>query len=109
MLALLILIIIVTAIWLALMALAICVPYRPQVIKLTRRWVCPPGSEMRIESSVASYHRPGEKGLIVECVHPDGTARLVTGKAISYLACQFFVLALPLATMLVLFIRNLLF
>ena len=55
----LVLIILGVALWLALMGLAVVLPLHPGVLRITRKIVCPPGSEIRVGTSVASYHRPG--------------------------------------------------
>ena len=88
-----------TALFLSLMAAALAVPIRPDVLRLTQRCVCPPGAGMRVDTSKASYHRPGERGLVVTCVGR-GDPRSVTGKAFLWLWVLFFAFALPVGALL---------
>jgi putative effector of murein hydrolase LrgA (UPF0299 family) len=50
---------------------------------------CPNG-EVQYSEFTASYHRPGEKGIIVECVEADGTRTDVTGTSIVYALIGFY-------------------
>ena len=95
----LVLIILGVALWLALMGLAVVLPLRPGVLRITRKIVCPPGCEIRVGTSVASYHRPGERGLFVECVDPNGDSKLITNKAVAVFTGLLFLTALPISAM----------
>jgi hypothetical protein len=79
----LLLIIEAVSVWLALMTLAVTLPFRPQVLHMTKKWVCPPGCEMRIRTNTASYHRPGEKGLSIECIYPAALSSVTCGKLLA--------------------------
>ena len=92
------------ALFLSLMAAALAVPFRPEVLRLTQRCVCPAGAWMRVEVSKASYHRPGERGLVVTCVGR-GDPRSVTGKAFLWLWVLFFAVALPVGALLAVAVR----
>src|SRR5262245_37374060 len=50
---------------------------------------CPNG-EVAYSEYTASYHRPGEKGVVVECVAADGTRTDITGTSILYALIGFY-------------------
>lgn len=101
----LVLIILGVAVWLAVMGLAVVLPLRPGVLSVTQKFVCPPGCEMRVRTSVASYHRLGERGLVVECIAPNGESKLVTGKAVAVFTGLLFMAALPISIVGVFLVR----
>ncbi len=86
-------IIIGLALFVSLMALAVIVPLRPGWIRITERFVCPRGSTMEVQTSKLSYHRPGERGLVVMCKGPGGTTS-INGRAVFCLWLIFFICAL---------------
>jgi putative effector of murein hydrolase LrgA (UPF0299 family) len=50
---------------------------------------CPNG-EVEYQEFTASYHRPGEKGVVVECVESNGTRTDITGISILYSLIAFY-------------------
>jgi hypothetical protein len=51
------------AIWLTCMILAIILPINPNILRITKNFVCPKEKELIIQTAVYSYHRPGQKAL----------------------------------------------
>jgi hypothetical protein len=98
----LIVIILGVAAWLGLMGMALALPIYPGTVRITRWLVCPPGTEMRVGTFVASYHRPGQRGITIECVGADGITRDVKVKALLALWALFFGVSLPAAAVIVL-------
>jgi len=49
------------------MGFAIAVPIYPNIIRITQSFVYPLGSKMKVQKVKLSYHRPGEKGIIIFC------------------------------------------
>ena len=84
----------------AAMVLALVIPLRPDVLRITQRIVCPPGSSLLIRVVKLSYHRPGERGLTVVCRGPDGD-RSVIGRAVFWLWVLLLVPSLALAMLAV--------
>ena len=68
--------------WLALMVLAAMLPLAPGVLAITRPLVCRRGESLEIVRTKASYHRPGETGLVVRCVGGPSGPRNVRFRAI---------------------------
>ncbi len=62
-----ILAVVVASIWLATFVLALILPIRPDFIRMVSPLVCPPGTEMRIETEPGKRYRPGEKIISVYC------------------------------------------
>lgn len=60
------------SVFLAFMALAILVPLSPGVLSLLEPLVCRKGEMLCLTVTKATYHRPGERGLLAECVGPSG-------------------------------------
>ncbi len=50
---------------------------------------CPDGT-MEYQQYQASYNRPGEYSIIVECIAPDGTRTDITGASIGYALAGFY-------------------
>lgn len=50
---------------------------------------CPNGT-VEYSEFTASYHRPGERGVVVECVQADGTRTDITGMSIFYALVGFY-------------------
>ncbi len=50
--ATLLLIILGVAIWLAFMGMAVALVIRPDSVRITERFLCPPGTEMKVERKV---------------------------------------------------------
>lgn len=91
------------AIFLATIALAILLPLRPSVLKITQPFVCPKDTHMKIQTTTATYHRDGEKGLIVTC-QGQGQTHHVNSRAYLTLWLISFILTLPLALIASLYI-----
>lgn len=60
------------SVFLAFMALAVVVPLSPGVLSIFGPLVCGKGESLSLQFVKLSYHRPGERGLVVECVGPSG-------------------------------------
>jgi hypothetical protein len=89
---------------LSLMAASLAVVVRPGILSLLGRWVCPSGTKMVVQSVKASYHRPGERGLVAICEGRD-ISRLVTGRAFLSVWLLSFAVVLPLAALLAVALR----
>lgn len=50
---------------------------------------CPNGT-VEYSEFTASYHRPGERGIVVECVQSDGARTDITGTSIFYALVAFY-------------------
>jgi hypothetical protein len=93
------------AVFFSLIGIAILIPIYPNIIRITESFVCPPGSKMEVQKVKLSYHRPGEKGIIVSC-HSDGETLYVKGKALLCLWFLFFLISLPITARLGVLILN---
>ncbi len=60
-----------------------------QVFKLTAPLSCPNGT-VNVEEYRASYNRPGESNIYVECVSTDGTTADITLQVIGYALLGFY-------------------
>jgi hypothetical protein len=60
-----------------------------QTFQYVAPYACPNG-ELDYQEFTASYHRPGESGVIIECVEPNGTRTDITGKSIFYAIIGFY-------------------
>lgn len=60
------------SVFLAFMALAVVVPFSPGVLSFFGPLVCRKDEKLSLTFTKASYHRPGERGLVAECVGPSG-------------------------------------
>ncbi|MFO7626537.1 MAG: hypothetical protein R6V62_04700 [Candidatus Fermentibacteraceae bacterium] len=60
------------SVFLAFMALAVAVPLSPRVLYIFGPLVCRNGEKLSLTVTKATYHRPGERGLVAECVGPAG-------------------------------------
>ena len=67
-----ILIIIGISLWLSVMLLAVAIPINPKILNLTKSIICNKDEKLIIKKVKLSYHRPGEKGVIVERIGPKG-------------------------------------
>jgi len=65
------------SLWLSAMVLAAIIPLRPGALRLVAPLVCRKGERMEITTTKASYHRPGERGLVIECVSNSARRRVV--------------------------------
>lgn len=89
------------AAWLGIMAIAIALPIRPDVVKIVRWLVIPREAEMQVETYVYPYHRPGERAIGIYCRYADGKKKSVKVRALFALWGIFFVAALPIAFIVV--------
>jgi hypothetical protein len=88
------------AIWLAFMIFAAALAIRPEVVMVVKRFVCPPGTEMIVQTEVYSYHHPGQRALVVYSDGPEGRKDIKT-RALLALWLFFFVLSVPVSLILV--------
>jgi len=65
------------SVFLAFMALAVVVPLSPGVLSFFGPLVCRKDEKLTLTWTKASYHRPGERGLVAECVGPSGRRNAV--------------------------------
>ena len=84
------------AFFLSMMAFAIILPIKPTVVQITERFVCERGSKMDVQIVKHSYHRPGERGIVVTC-RGNGESKYVNAKAFLTLWLLFFIGSLPIA------------
>jgi hypothetical protein len=96
-----ILIMIFVALWLSFMLLAIVLPLRPGFVRITRRLVCRRSRGMQVEYFRASYHHPGQRGILITCIDEDGRQHDVKVKAIFALWLIFFLVSLLVAGLIV--------
>jgi hypothetical protein len=99
MLALIVLVIGI-AVWFAFMGLTLALPIRPDVVRLTERWVCPPGVKLHVETHVYPYHRIGERVISIYYWGDDGIKHQVKVQALVILWGLFFVVALVLTVVI---------
>jgi|GEM_PF-4482395 len=71
------------AAWLAFIALAIILPIKPNLLKITKKIVCQEDSELIIQTAVYTYHRPGQKALEIYIKDKDGIVKSAGLKVIS--------------------------
>ena len=88
------------AIWLAFMIFATALAINPEVVKVVRYFVCPPGTEMIVKTEVYSYHHPGQKAIVVYSDGPEGQKDIKV-RALLALWLFFFVLSVPVSAILV--------
>ena len=88
-----IIVVIAAAFWLSMMAIAIALPVSVDIIRITKPFICPPGSRLEVRTDKTRAKRPGERGLVVLCHSTEGT-KDVKGKALTTLWLFFFLLAL---------------
>lgn len=91
------------AIFLAFITLAILIPLRPNTFLITERFVCPKGTKMKVQTTTSTYHRDGERGLVITC-QGKGQTRYVNGRAFLVIWLISFLISLPIAYFTNLFI-----
>jgi hypothetical protein len=89
-------IILVVSIWLAFMGLGISLPIKPSVVKITRRLVCPSGSEMHVDVSGGS-----QKSIHVYITDENGNNQTINGRAFIVLWGIYFLISLPISAFIV--------
>lgn len=60
------------SVFLAFMAIALVLPLSPRVLSIFGPLVCGKGENLSVQFVKLSYHRPGERGLVAECIGPNG-------------------------------------
>jgi hypothetical protein len=88
----LVLIIVCGSLWLSMMIVAIITTAFPKALRLMAPLVCRSGEEMTVFIGKASYHRPGERGLLIQCKGDMGS-RIVTIRTV---LLAMIVLAIPM-------------
>ena len=78
------------------MVFIIILPLKPEVVLITQRFVCPPDRKMEVQTMRHTYHRPGERAIVVTCCG-SGEPKIVNRKALWILWLIFFVLSLPVS------------
>ena len=94
------------AIWLTFMMMAILLPLKPGILKITEKIVCPEGTELIIQTAVHSYHRSGQRALEIYSRDNNGIVKNVGFKVISIFLMILFVMNLPISIILVTIINN---
>jgi|WetSurMetagenome_2_1015567.scaffolds.fasta_scaffold1089338_1 hypothetical protein len=85
------------SIWLACMILAIILPINPNILKITKNFVCPKENELIIQTAVYSYHRPGQKALEIYYLDDDGAVKDVGLQAITIFWIILFIIIVPIS------------
>jgi hypothetical protein len=75
-----VLIIFGSSLWISMMIVSAITRVFPRALKVTAPLVCRSGEEMTVFVGKASYHRPSEYGLTIQCVGSTG-GRTVTLRA----------------------------
>jgi len=101
----LIILILSIAFFLSIMAVAIALPLRPSIVRITARFVCPTSTTMKVQTTSLNTHRPSTQRLVVTC-QGGGKTLYVNAKAFLWLWMMFFVAAAPIATGLGLLINR---
>lgn len=87
------------SLWLGIIGMAFALPINPNIARITKRFVCPPGAEMKIETYVYPSHKPGERAIGIYAVSANGNRTSVKAKAMVTLVLIFSLVALPLTIM----------
>ena len=97
-----VILVLVVAIWLSGMVCVVTgAETSPKWLALTEPYVCSPGTKIQVEQTHQSYHEPGETSLSISCIG-DGIDQDVTIEAGLALWVVFFLLTVPVASLLVL-------
>lgn len=94
------------SVWLAGMALAIVLPTKPSIVKITEKLVCPPETKLQVKTEVYSYHRPGQHAVHIFYTDEAGSDHNINGRALFALFMLFFTASLPFAAAVVLVIKH---
>ncbi|KAF0106681.1 MAG: hypothetical protein FD147_2477 [Chloroflexi bacterium] len=94
-------IILVVSIWMAFMGLGITLSLCPSIVKVTKKLVCPSGSQMRVEVKGQPY-----RSVYVYYTDENGVDHGINGRAIAVLWGIFFLVSLPISALVVLFINK---
>ena len=89
-----------TGFFLSLMAFAVALNIRPDIVRITERFVCPAGSEMEVDIVHYDPQQPRAREIVVTC-RGRGKTEYVNAKALLSLWFIFFVASLPVATVVV--------
>ncbi len=89
-----------TAFFLSLMAFAVALNIRPNIVRITERFVCPAGTKMEVDIVHHEPDQPWARQIVVTC-QGWGRSGWVNAKALLCLWLMFFVASLPLATVVV--------
>lgn len=88
------------AVWLAFVIFSLTLSIRPETVKIIKVFICQPDVEMIVQTETYSYHRPGQRAIIIHADGPDGL-RDIKARALVALWLFYFVLSIPIATILV--------
>jgi hypothetical protein len=94
------------SIWLAFMMLAIVLPLKPNILKITKKIACQKGSELIIQTAVYSYHRSGQRALEIYTKDKNGIVKSAGLKVIFIFWIMLFAVSLPISIILVTLITN---
>lgn len=80
----------------SIMLWALVLPFKPTGLSVAARFVCRGTEKFEVVTSVASYHRPGERSISVYC-NDFGRQRDVKGKTFLIAFLMAFAALLPVA------------
>ena len=89
-----------TAFFLSLMVFAVALNIRPNIVRITERFVCPAGTKMAVDIVQHEADQPWARQIVVTC-QGWGKTEWVNAKALLCLWLMFFVASLPAATVVV--------
>jgi hypothetical protein len=92
-------VVVLVGLFIAAMLMSLLIAVSPTSLRVTERLVCPRGSHMRVDVVKLSYHRPGERGIVVSCEGAD--AGNVRAKAVAWLFAMLVLPSVALAAWLV--------
>jgi hypothetical protein len=59
--------VVLLAVFLGIMTMAVILPFKPDLIKVTEKFICAKNEKMEIFTSVAGHHLPGERSIEIYC------------------------------------------
>jgi hypothetical protein len=93
------------AFFLSLMAFAVALNIRPDIVRITERFVCPAGSKMEVDIVHHEPDQPWARQIVVTCQRW-GKTEWANAKALVSLWLIFFVASLPVATVVVMVVSR---
>jgi hypothetical protein len=88
------------AFFLSLIAFAVALNIRPDIVRITERFVCPTGTKMEVDIVHHQPDQPRAREIVVTC-RGRGKTEWVNAKALISLWFIIFVVSLPVATVVV--------
>ena len=94
-----------TAFFLSLMAFAVVLNIRPDIVRITERFVCPAGTEMEVDVLHHQPDQPWARQIVVTCKRW-GKTEWANAKALLSLWFLFLVASLPVAAVVVVLVSR---